>query len=72
MKQFVIIYDNTIIVRMQAIRSASLSVLPVFSPSDLAQSLQIRLMVTFSIKHTIEQKILFSIVDYAVEGTIWD
>jgi hypothetical protein len=37
MKQFVIIYDNTIRVRMQAIRSASLSVQPAFSPRALAQ-----------------------------------
>ena len=34
-------YINTITVRMQATRSASASVLPVFSPKDLAQSLQI-------------------------------
>jgi len=33
-------YVNTITVRMQAIRSASLSVLPDFSPRALAQSLQ--------------------------------
>lgn len=38
-KQFVKIYDNTIMVRMQAIRSASLSVLPAFSPRALAQIL---------------------------------
>ena len=29
-------YDNTIIVRIQAIRSASLSVLPAFSPRAFA------------------------------------
>lgn len=39
-KQFVRMYDNTIMVRMQAIRSASLSVLPAFSPRALAQILQ--------------------------------
>lgn len=35
-KQFVRMYDNTIMVRMQAIRSASLSVLPAFSPRAFA------------------------------------
>ena len=40
-KQFVTMYDSTIAVRMQAIRSASVSVLPAFSPRALAQSLQI-------------------------------
>ena len=43
-------YVNTIIVRMQAILSASLSVLPAFSPRALAQSLQI-----FFIKSTTKQ-----------------
>ena len=33
-------YDNTIKVRMQAIRSASLSVLPAFSPRAFAHNLQ--------------------------------
>ena len=40
MKQFVMMYVNTIKVRMQAIRSASASELPAFSPRALAQSLQ--------------------------------
>ncbi len=40
-KQFVIMYDSTMAVRMQAIRSASESVLPAFSPRAFAQSLQI-------------------------------
>ena len=35
-KQFVIMYVNTITVLIQAIRSASLSVLPDFSPRALA------------------------------------
>lgn len=39
-KQFVMIYDTTIRVRMQAIRSASQSVLPAFSPNALAQRRQ--------------------------------
>jgi len=39
-KQFVRMYDNTITVRMQAIRSASLSVLPAFSPRAFAHNLQ--------------------------------
>jgi hypothetical protein len=39
-KMFVSIYDNTITVRMQAIRSDSLSVLPAFSPNALAQRRQ--------------------------------
>ena len=37
MKKFVIMYINTITVRMQAIRSASTSELPAFSPNALAQ-----------------------------------
>lgn len=41
MKQFVIIYDNTISERIQAILSASVSVSPDFSPRAFAQSLQI-------------------------------
>jgi hypothetical protein len=41
MKQLVIIYDSTIMVRTQAMRSASWSVLPDFSPKALAQSLQL-------------------------------
>ena len=36
-KMFVSMYDNTITVRMQAIRSASASELPAFSPNALAQ-----------------------------------
>ena len=36
-KVFVSMYDNTIKVRMQAIRSASASELPAFSPNALAQ-----------------------------------
>jgi len=36
-KMFVSMYDNTITVRMQAIRSASASELPDFSPNALAQ-----------------------------------
>ena len=40
-KQFVIIYDSTIKVRKQAIRSDSRSVLPAFSPSAFAQIRQI-------------------------------
>ena len=40
-KQFVIIYDNIMIVRIKATRSASASVVPAFSPMALAQSLQI-------------------------------
>ncbi len=39
-KQFVRMYDSTIMVRMQAIRSASLSVLPAFSPRAFAHNLQ--------------------------------
>ena len=39
-KVFVSIYDNTIKVRMQAIRSDSSSELPDFSPNALAQSRQ--------------------------------
>ena len=39
-KKFVMQYINTIIVRMQAIRSDSLSVLPDFSPNDFAQRRQ--------------------------------
>ena len=50
-KMFVSMYDNTINVRMQAIRSASLSELPAFSPNALAQS---------------RQNLLFSILDYTV------
>ena len=38
-KQFVVIYDNTIRVRIVAIWLDSLSVLPAFSPSAFAQSL---------------------------------
>jgi len=44
-KKFVITYINTTAVRMQAIRSASESELPDFSPSDLAQSRQILFLV---------------------------
>ena len=43
MKKFVMTYINTIIVLRQAIMSASLLLLPDFSPSALAQSLQINL-----------------------------
>ena len=43
-KQLVTIYDSTIALRMQAIWSASLSVMPVFSPRALAQILQIVFM----------------------------
>ena len=39
-KQFVIIYDNTINVLIIAIRSDSQSVLPDFSPKAFAHSLQ--------------------------------
>jgi len=58
MKQFVSTYDNTIKVRMQAIRSDSSSVLPDFSPNALAQIRQslrkqvlIPLSVAFTIRH---------------------
>jgi hypothetical protein len=44
-KQLVMMYVNTITVRMQAIRSASASELPDFSPRALAQSLQIVFIV---------------------------
>jgi len=40
MKKFVTTYINTITVLMRATQSASASVLPVFSPKDLAQSRQ--------------------------------
>jgi len=40
-KVFVSMYDNTIKVRMQAIRSDSSSELPDFSPNALAQTRQI-------------------------------
>ena len=40
-KQFVIMYDNTIMVLRQAIMFASRSVDPAFSPSALAHSLHI-------------------------------
>jgi hypothetical protein len=40
-KKLVIMYINTIAVRMQAIRSASASDLPAFSPNALAQIRQI-------------------------------
>jgi hypothetical protein len=53
-KQLVIIYDNTINVRMQATRFASTSVLPALSPNALAQSRHKYLMVSFPIEHTIE------------------
>jgi len=46
-KQLVMIYVNTITVRMQAIRSASVSVLPAFSPRALAHILQM-LIATFN------------------------
>ena len=36
-KQLVVMYDSTIRERMTAIRSASLSVLPAFSPNAFAQ-----------------------------------
>jgi hypothetical protein len=39
-KMFVSMYDNTIKVRMQAIRSDSSSELPAFSPNALAQMRQ--------------------------------
>jgi hypothetical protein len=39
-KQFVMIYVNTITVRTQAMRSDSLLLLPAFSPKALAQSRQ--------------------------------
>jgi len=42
-KKFVIRYDNTIMVLRQAILSASLLLLPDFSPRALAQSRQINL-----------------------------
>jgi hypothetical protein len=40
MKQFVIIYDSTMAVRIREILSASASVLPDFSPNALAQRRQ--------------------------------
>ena len=69
MKQFVMMYDNTIAVRMQAIRSASASVLPDFSPRALAHIRQI-LVIAFAIKHT--NKIKWSIIwiMYTVERTV--
>ena len=42
---FVSTYDNTIKVRMQAIRSDSSSELPAFSPNALAQMRQILVLV---------------------------
>ena len=42
-KKFAMTYITTIIVLRQAMMSASLSLLPDFSPSALAQSLQINL-----------------------------
>jgi hypothetical protein len=53
-KQLVIIYDNTMAVRIQAILFASSLVLPVFSPNALAHSLHKYLMIPFPIEHTIE------------------
>ena len=47
-KVFVSTYDNTIKVRMQAIRSDSLSVLPAFSPNALAQMRQMYLTLVRS------------------------
>jgi hypothetical protein len=40
-KQFVIIYDSMMAVRIREILSASASVLPAFSPNALAQMRQI-------------------------------
>lgn len=49
-KQFVVIYDNTINVRIKAIRSASPSVSPDFSPSAFAQIRQslVNKLIVFS------------------------
>ena len=71
MKQFVSTYDNTIKVRMQAIRSDSSSVLPDFSPSALAQMRQ-NLVIPFAIEHTIEKQVHFPIVDHTMKRTVWN
>ena len=63
-------YVNTITVLMQAIRSASASELPDFSPNAFAQIRHVRLVISFSIKYTIKDQVHFAIVNYTVERTI--
>ena len=69
MKQFVSTYDNTIKVRMQAIRSDSSSVLPDFSPNALAQirqSLRKQVLIPLSVAFTIRHVTLGLTYFYAI------